>query len=180
MSSAQAVPLGVDVPEIATVDVDVAVETGVAAGRGVSHGPGAALCAVESEAGSDTVESRLWLCGTGSESAALSSARCATASDDSAASALVASVVVVARLRCVAAAVGRVGLNVGGCVLEDALPFVADLLVDDRGLVVDSSPGVLLQHAVEQFLYCVGSASEIIIGVKILIRIFMCCLTCKN
>ncbi len=34
VSSAQAVPLGVDVPEIATVDVDVAVETGVAAGRG--------------------------------------------------------------------------------------------------------------------------------------------------
>jgi hypothetical protein len=180
VSSAQAVPLGVDIPEIAAVDVDVAVETGVAAGRGISHGPGTALCAVEAEAGSDTLEGRLWLCGTGSKSAALSSARCAASSDDSAASASVASVVVVARLRCVAAAVGCVDFDVGGCVLEDALPFIADLLVGYRRLVVDSSPGVLLQHAVEQFLYCVGSASEIIIGVMTQLRKFMCCLRCKN
>ncbi len=167
MSGAQAVPLGVDIPEVAAVDVDVAVETRVAAGGGVSHGPGAALCAVEAEAGSDTLEGGLWLCRTGSESAALSSARRAASSDDSTASASVASVVVVARLRSVAAAVGCVDFDVGGCVLQDALPFIADLLVGDGGLVVDSSPGVLLQHAVEQFLHCVGSASEIIIGVKI-------------
>ncbi len=38
MSGAQAVPLGVDIPEVAAVDVDVVVETGVAAGRGISHG----------------------------------------------------------------------------------------------------------------------------------------------
>ncbi len=114
VSCAQAVPLGGGVPEIATVDVDVAVEAGVAAGRGVSHGPGAALCAVEPEAGSDTVEGRLWQRGTGSESAALTSAHCATASDHSAAPAAVATAVVVARLRGVAAAVGCVGLDVGG------------------------------------------------------------------
>ncbi len=85
-----------------------------------------------------------------------------------------------ARLRCVAAAVGCVDFDVGGCVLQDALPLIADLLVGDRGLVVDSSRGVLLQHAVEQFLYCVGSASEIIIGVKTQIRKFLCCSRCKN
>ena len=155
MSGAQAVPLSVDIPEVAAVDVDVAVETGVAAGRGISHGPGAALCAVEAEAGPDALEGRLWLCRTGSESAALSSARCAASSDDSAAAASVASVVVVARLRGVAAVVGSVDFDAGGSVLQDALPFVADLLVGDGGLVVDSSPGVLLQHAVEQFLHCV-------------------------
>ncbi len=144
MSGAQAVPLGVDIPEVAAVDVDVAVETGVAAGRGISHGPGAALCAVEAVAGSDALEGRLWLCRTGSESPALSSARCAASSDDSAAAASVASAVVVALLRSVAAVVGGVGFDAGGGVLQDALPFVADLLVGDGGLVVDSSPGVLL------------------------------------
>ncbi len=113
VSYAQAVPLGVGVPEVATVDVDVAVETGVAAGRGVSHGPGAALCAVKSVAGSNNLEGRLRLSGTGSESAALTSSRSAAASDHSAAPATVSPVVVVARLGCVAAAVGRVGLGVG-------------------------------------------------------------------
>ncbi len=60
-----------------------------------------------------------------------------------------------ARLRGVAAVVGSVDFGAGGCVLQDALPFVADLLVGDGGLVVHSSPSVLLQHAVGQFLHCV-------------------------
>jgi hypothetical protein len=108
------------------------------------------------------VQCSLWLRRAGSKTAALPSARSAAASHHSAASsAAVAAVVAVSGLRVVVATGRRVGFTVGGDVLQDPLPLIAYLLVDDRVLVVDGSARVLLEHAVEQLLDRVCSAPVI-------------------
>jgi hypothetical protein len=162
VGSAEAVLPCIRVVKVAAVDVDGAVEAGVAAGSSVSHRTRTALRAVEAVAGSDAVQCSLWLCRASSKPAALPSARSAAASHHSAASsAVVAAVVVVWGLRVVVATGWRVSFAVGGDVLKDPLPLVADLLVDDRVLVVDSPARVLLEHAVEQLLDRVCSAPVI-------------------